>query len=124
MDKVMQENMDRADFIFFKSRIDSLNIEPTYTQRLFSIFDKALLIFDRIENDLELQYLLCLSIWKELSIICNLLFVKRDDEFFNTLRALEYEFTGRTLLLSLRCGWIVEESHLPKKYSCFLDISI
>ena len=53
----MQENMDRADFIFFKSRIDSLNIEPTYTQRLFSIFDKALLIFDRIENDLELQYL-------------------------------------------------------------------
>lgn len=120
----MQENMDRADFIFFKSRIDSLNIEPTYTQRLFSIFDKALLIFDRIENDLELQYLLCLSIWKELSIICNLLFVKRDDEFFNTLRALEYEFTGRTLLLSLRCGWIVEESHLPKKYSCFLDISI
>ena len=51
MDKVMQENIDRADFIFFKSRIDSLNIEPTYTQRLFSIFDKALLIFDRIEND-------------------------------------------------------------------------
>ena len=124
MDKVMQENMDRADFIFFKSRIDSLNIEPIYTQRLLSIFDKALSIFDRIENDLELQYLLCLSIWKELSIICNLLFVKRDDEFFNTLRALEYEFTGRTLLLSLRCGWIIEESHLPKKYSCFLDISI
>ena len=64
----MQENIDRADFIFFKSRIDSLNIEPTYTQRLFSIFDKALIIFDRIENDLELQYLLCLSIWNELSI--------------------------------------------------------
>lgn len=124
MDKVMQENIDRADFIFFKSRIDSLNIEPTYTQRLFSIFDKALLIFDRIENDLELQYLLCLSIWNELSIICNLLFVKRTDDFFNNLRALEYEFTGRTLLLSIRCGWIIEASHSPKNFRCFLDMSI
>ena len=83
MGEVMQENMDREDLIFFKSRIDSLNIEPIYTRRLFAIFDKALSIFDRIENDLELQYLLCFSIWNELSIICNLLFIKRTDDFFN-----------------------------------------
>lgn len=120
----MQENMDRKDLLFFKSRIESLNIEPIYTKRLFAILDKALPVFDQIENDLELQYSLCLSIWKELTAICNLLFIKRTDDFFNTLRALEYEFTGRTLLLSMRCGWMVEESHSPKNLSCFLDMSV
>lgn len=108
MGKIMQENIDKADLIFFRSRIEKLDIELIYTGKLFSILNNALSTIERIEKDLELQYTLCLSIWKELTVLCNLLFIERSDDFFNTLRALEYEFTGRTLLLSLRCGLLVK----------------
>lgn len=110
----MQETLDKEDLLFFRKRIERLEIEPIYTHKLFFILDDALNSIEQIEHDLEKQYLFCLNIWHELSRLCNLLFVKRPDDFFNTLRALEYEFTGRTLFIALRCGWLVQTDKMPK----------
>lgn len=109
----MQENLDREDLLFFKKRIDGLEIQSIYTRKLFSILDDAFGSIEQIENDLEKQYFFCLNIWNELSKLCELLFVKRPDDFFNTLRALEYEYTGRTLFIAFRCGWLVQTKQAP-----------
>lgn len=49
---------------------------------------------------------------------------KREDEFFNTLRAMECEFAGRTFIARVQLGWVNQSSDSPEFVDDFLMLDI
>lgn len=116
------EHMDLEDLVFFKEKVKSLNIDELYSKRLFCIIEKAIKTYQEIDSNLITRHSLYHSIWNEVSYFCTLLFRKKPDCFFNTLRAMEYEFAGRTLLCQIQLGWLVEVNSSTRNFINFLDI--
>lgn len=107
----MMEKLDLQDLLFFFNRIESMKIESIYMGDFNKIIKHAVDNFSEIEKSLEKQHELYLSLWRQMTRFCNLIFIKRDDDFFNMLRSIEYEFAGRTLMIEIEMGLLVR---LPK----------
>lgn len=101
------EKLDLQDLIFFFKRIEAMNIENIYMGDFRAIIGHAIDNFSEIEDSLEKQHALYLSLWRQMTRFCNLIFIKRDDDFFNILRSIEYEFAGRTLIVEMEMGLLV-----------------
>lgn len=117
----MNSIMDKADLIFFKKRIDALKLEIIYTERIYLMINRALENFHKLNTNLELQHSLFYSLWVDISKICGMLFV-REDDFFDTLRAIECEMLGRIYLAKIQLGWVVQAADNPEYIDDFLAV--
>lgn len=113
--------MDKQDLIFFKRRIEELALERIYTRRIFKMINKAINYYEKLDVSYEIQHSLFHGLWTEISKLCEMFFI-RDDAFFDTLRAMECEFAGRTYLVRYRLGWLTVSKDAPKYVPDFVKI--
>lgn len=118
---IMSCIMDKADLQFFEKRINALKLESIYTERIQLMITSALENYDKMSASLELQHSLFYCLWMEISKLCGMFF-SREDDFFDTLRAMECEFIGRTFMVKVKLGWILESATIPKYVDDFLLI--
>lgn len=97
----VMDKIDKADLEFFKKRIQDLSLEAIYTNELFHLIQHAIDNIGTLEIDFQQQRNFYINVWNILTYLNNCIFVKKDDLFFNSLRAMEYEYAGRALMISI-----------------------
>ncbi len=119
----MNTIIDKEDLLFFQKRINALELDKVYTNRIHLMINKSLANYDILIGSYKIQHALFHTIWLEISKLCEMLF-KREDEFFNTLRAMECEFAGRTFIARVQLGWVNQSSDSPEFVDDFLMLDI
>lgn len=102
----VMEKIDKADLEFLKKRIQDLKLEAVYTNGLLHLIQNAIDNIGTLEIDFQQQRNFYINVWNILTYLNNCIFVKKDDIFFNSLRALEYEYAGRALMISIELNYL------------------
>ncbi|ENV52070.1 hypothetical protein L292_2080 [Acinetobacter junii CIP 107470 = MTCC 11364] len=112
--------MDKEDILFLQNRIRllKLNKAKCYAIKgihkdINKIIDDAITNYEDLKSSLENEFQFYNNIWYLLSLLGNKIFVERPDDFFNTLRAMEREFAGLTLLKAIEIGWLIKTPLAP-----------